>query len=164
MAKKKLVDLNLVDDFLFGSLVTHPEFGEPFVKEILKTIFGRSFGRLTVVPQKVYYGTDTDMHSTRLDVYLEESDADSLADIATVYDMEPDQNHSEKAIRALPRRVRFYHAMIDSSSLKSGQDYTRLKNVIVILPVYQGDGGQSAGGITGTAPLYGAQHPGKCDK
>ena len=62
MAKRKLEDLNLLDDFLFGSVVTHPEVGEKFVREILKTIFGKDFGKLTVVPQKVYYGIDTDKH------------------------------------------------------------------------------------------------------
>lgn len=133
MDKKKLENLNLVDDFLFGTLVSHPEFGEPFVKEILKTIFGRSFGRLTVVPQKVYYGTDTDMHGARLDVYLEEDAEDPFQDAATVYDMEPDNNNDKRALRSLPRRVRFYHAMIDGNSLKSGEDYNRLKNVFVIL-------------------------------
>ena len=69
MAKRKLEELNLLDDFLFGSMVTHPEVGETFVREILKTIFGKDFGKLTVVPQKVYYGIDTDKHGARLDVY-----------------------------------------------------------------------------------------------
>ena len=32
----------------------------------------REFGKLTVIPQKVYGGTDTDKHGARLDVYLEE--------------------------------------------------------------------------------------------
>ena len=44
MAKRKLEDLNLLDDFLFGAVVTHPEVGEKFVREILKTIFGKDFG------------------------------------------------------------------------------------------------------------------------
>ena len=45
MAKRKLEDLNLLDDFLFGSMVTHPEVGEKFVREILKTIFDKDFGK-----------------------------------------------------------------------------------------------------------------------
>ncbi|MDY5023306.1 MAG: hypothetical protein SPE99_13040, partial [Blautia sp.] len=47
--------------------------------------------------------------------------------------MEPDKNDDSEAIRALPRRVRFYHAKIDGDSLKSGMNYHELKNVIVIL-------------------------------
>ena len=133
MAKRKLEDLNLLDDFLFGSMVTHPEVGEKFVREILKTIFGKDFGKLTVVPQKIYYGVDTDKHGARLDVYLEESPPENTEDAATVYDMEPDKNDDNNAVRALPRRVRFYHAMIDGNSLNSGESYKQLKNVFVIL-------------------------------
>ena len=46
-------------------------------------------------------------------VYLEESPPENTEDAATVYDMEPDKNDDNNAVRALPRRVRFYHAMID---------------------------------------------------
>ena len=133
MAKRKLEDMNLLDDFLFGSMVTHPEVGEKFIIEILKTIFGKDFGKLTVVPQKIYYGVDTDKHGARLDVYLEESPPENTEDAATVYDMEPDKNDDNNAVRALPRRVRFYHAMIDGNSLNYGENYKQLKNVFVIL-------------------------------
>ena len=100
----------------------------------LKIIFQKDFGKLTVVPQKIYYGSDTDKHGARLDVYLEEdlSDTNSLAK-ATVYDIEPDNNDTKKYIAALPKRVRFYHAKIDGKSLKSGEDYHALKNVIIIM-------------------------------
>ena len=133
MARRKLEDLNLLDNFLFGSMVTHPEIGEKFIRELLKIIFGRDFGKLTVVPQKIYYGTDTDMHGARLDVYLEEHPSDESGTAAVAYDVEPDKNDDSEAIRALPRRVRFYHAKIDGDSLKSGMNYHELKNVIVIL-------------------------------
>lgn len=39
--KKKLGEMNLLDDFLFGSVVTYPEIGEQFVRILLKTIFGK---------------------------------------------------------------------------------------------------------------------------
>lgn len=49
-----------------------------------------------------------------------------------VYDLEPDKNSGIKAVEALPRRVRFYHAKIDGDYLQSGRDYGNLKNVIVV--------------------------------
>lgn len=52
MQRRKLEELNLLDDFLFGSMVTYPEIGEKFIREILRIIFKRDFGKLTVVPQK----------------------------------------------------------------------------------------------------------------
>ena len=49
-----------------------------------------------------------------------------------IYDLEPDQNNKSKSIMAFPKRVRFYHAIIDSRSLKAGEDFGKLKNVYVI--------------------------------
>ncbi len=59
MAKRNLKELNLLDDFLFGTLVSHKEFGEAFCRELLQTIFHRNFGKLKVIPQRQYYGDDT---------------------------------------------------------------------------------------------------------
>ena len=134
MARKKLEELNLLDNFLFGSMVTYPGIGEAFIREILETIFNRTFDKLTVIPQKVYYGNSTDTHGARLDVYLEEMDSNTVSpDQINSYDIEPDKNDSAKAIAALPKRIRFYHAMVDTRSLQSGQDYSHLKNVIIIM-------------------------------
>ena len=51
----------------------------------------------------------------------------------TIYDVEPEKKDSEKVVTSLPKRVRFYHAKIDSENLKSGKDYHALKNVIIIM-------------------------------
>lgn len=131
-ARKKLAKMNLLDDFLFGSVVAYPEFGERFVKILLKTIFGREFKYLSVTAQKVLYGTDSNLHGARLDVYIEPEEKDSEGK-ATVYDMEPDQKDSATDKKALPRRVRFYHGKIVARSLNSGVDYDGLKNVVVIM-------------------------------
>lgn len=128
--KRKLEELNLLDDFLFGSVLTYPEIGEKFVRLLLQVIFKREFGKMTVVPQKVNYGTDTDKHGARIDVYLEEEIPDG---INAAYDVEPDQNDDLESKAALPKRVRFYHAKIDAKSLKSGEKYNSLKNVVVIM-------------------------------
>lgn len=134
MARKKLEEMNLLDNFLFGSLVTHPEFGVPFTQMLLRIIFSRDFDSLSVFPQKVFYGSDSDAHGTRLDVYIEENVVDGqIMEQASVYDVEPDQKSGEEDIRSLPRRVRFYHAKIDSKCLRAGEAYEKLKNVIVIM-------------------------------
>ena len=134
MQKKSLKELNLLDDFLFGSMVTYPGIGEEFSRALLRIIFQKEFGKLIVVPQKVYLGSDTDKHGTRLDVYLEEDITHTpCPPTATIYDVEPDQNDDKESILALPRRVRFYHAKIDGKSLKSGESYRVLKNVVIIM-------------------------------
>ncbi|MCD7818475.1 MAG: hypothetical protein LUH07_05445 [Lachnospiraceae bacterium] len=45
--RRKLNDLNLTDNFLFGSVVSYPEMGEEFVRTFLMIVFRKDFGRLT---------------------------------------------------------------------------------------------------------------------
>ena len=134
MAKRTLQELNLLDDFLFGSVVSYPNIGEIFVRELLNTILGKTFESLTIIPQKTYYGSDTEMHGARLDVYLEASiESQDIQGNTTVYDVEPDQNDNSRDKKALPKRMRFYHAKIDAGSLEAGESYQNLNNVVVIL-------------------------------
>lgn len=134
MQKKQLKDLNLLDDFLFYTMTNHPLYGEKFSRLLLKIIFNREFGKLKIVPQKTYYGSDTDKHGARLDVYIEEDpEQTSNLENATICDIEPEQKNISKDIRILSRRVRFYHSKIDAGSLKTGLDYRNLKNVVVII-------------------------------
>ena len=88
---------------------------------------------MSVAAQKVFYGADSDMHGTRLDVYMEADIEENAEERATVYDMEPDQKSSEADRKILPRRVRFYHAKIAARSLQAGLDYDKLKNVVIIM-------------------------------
>ncbi|MEY8522855.1 hypothetical protein AALA90_07500 [Lachnospiraceae bacterium 38-10] len=131
--KRKLQEMNLLDDFLFGTVVTYPEIGERFVKSLLKTVFGREFRHLSVTAQKVFYGADSDLHGARLDVYMEPEIEEDSERRATVYDMEPDRKGDRANIKALPRRMRFYHAKIAARSLDVGADYDKLKNVVIIM-------------------------------
>ena len=133
MQRRKLEELNLMDDFLFNAMLTHPETGEKFTHTILKLLFNRDFKNLKVSVQKFYAGMNTDLRGARLDVCIEGDCVDiDGEDITSVYDVEPDQNDKAKAIAAFPKRSRFYHAIIDSRSLKSGEDFGKLKQVYVI--------------------------------
>ena len=134
MAKRTLKNLNLLDDFLFGTLVSHKEFGEAFCRELLQTIFQRKFGKLKVIPQRQYYGADTGNHGTRLDVYLEEDSVELEPE--ALYDLEAENAKDKNKRQNLPKRARFYRAIVDGHSLASGEDYGTLKDVyiIIILP------------------------------
>ena len=133
MQRRKLEELNLMDDFLFNAMLTHLETGEKFTHTILKLLFNRDFKNLKVSAQKFYAGMNTDLRGARLDVCIEGDCVDiDGEDITSVYDVEPDQNDKAKAIAAFPKRSRFYHAIIDSRSLKSGEDFGKLKQVYVI--------------------------------
>lgn len=131
-ARRKLKEMNLLEDFLFMTLMSNPEYGEEFGKILLHIICRKKIDKLRVTAQKVYPGSDTDVHGIRLDVYMD-GVTEEGGNQVTVYDIEPDQDSSTMSVAALPRRVRFYQAKIDSKNLKSGVDYSELKDVVIIM-------------------------------
>ena len=130
--RRKLEEMNLLDDFLFTTIVSDADVGEEFSKILIKTICGRAVNHLKVTAQKVYYGGDTHLHGVRLDVYLEELPEENTEN-AVIFNMEAEQNTHNDKIKYLPQRVRFYHSKIDGKHLKAGDSYDRLKNVFVIM-------------------------------
>ncbi|MBD5533065.1 MAG: Rpn family recombination-promoting nuclease/putative transposase [Lachnospiraceae bacterium] len=122
---RQLEELNLVDNFLVNSLTSHQVYGEPAARCILECILGRKLGKIKVIPQHFMQGEDTDKHGIRMDVYLDEEDGE-------LFDLEPDNNDGKGDVAALPKRVRFYHAKLDDGSLKAGEKYRALRNVVVI--------------------------------
>lgn len=131
---RPLAELDLLDDFLFNAVLAYPEYGKKFCRKFLKILFGREFKNLNIVTQKSYGGRDTGLHGARLDVYIEEGDEVEIdsSNVSAIYDIEPDKNNKRKDIDFIAQRTRFYHAIIDSRSLKSGQSYDKLKRVFVI--------------------------------
>ncbi len=65
---KPLEQMNIVDDFLAGSLIGHKEYGEAASRYILSCILNRKIGKLNVVTQKFLIGDNPERHGIRLDV------------------------------------------------------------------------------------------------
>ena len=134
MQRRKLEELNLLDDFLFNAMLAYPDTGEAFIRKLLETLFDRKFPHLKIRAQESFAGVNTDLHAARLDVYIEEDGSVQINgdEIPTIYDVEPDHNHKTAEIKAFPKRARFYHAMIDRRSLKAGEHFGKMKKVYVI--------------------------------
>ena len=134
MQRRKLEELNLLDDFLFNAMLAYPDTGEAFIRKLLETLFDRKFPHLKIRAQESFAGSNTDLRGARLDVYIEEDGSVQINgdEIPTVYDVEPDHNHKSAEIKAFPKRARFYHAMIDRRSLKVGENFGKMKKVYVI--------------------------------
>lgn len=84
-------------------------------------------------------GADSHLHGIRMDAYIEELPPDALppglamSDIKVlpdIYDIEPNKSYEKST---LPKRMRYYHALIDSRVLSVGTDYGKLPNVVVIM-------------------------------
>ena len=134
MQRRKLEELNLLDDFLFNAMLAYPDTGEAFIRKLLETLFDRKFPHLKIRAQESFAGSNTDLRGARLDVYIEEDGSAQINgdEIPTVYDVELDHNHKNAEIKAFPKRARFYHAMIDRRSLKAGEHFGKMKKVYVI--------------------------------
>ena len=134
MQRRKLEELNLLDDFLFHAMLAYPDTGEAFIRKLLETLFDRKFPHLKIRAQESFVGVNTDLRGASLDAYIEEDGSVQINgdEIPTVYDVEPDHNHKSAEIKAFPKRARFYHAMIDRRSLKAGEHFGKMKKVYVI--------------------------------
>lgn len=132
---RPLEDLDLIDNFLFQQLLSQEGDGEEFAKILLSTILEKPIRKVRITPQKTILGADTCNHGVRLDAYIEDvsdlenpglSDAELLPDI---YDIEPNKTYEKDT---LPKRMRYYHGLIDSQLLSTGSNYIKLPNVVII--------------------------------
>lgn len=142
MERRRLEDLNLLDDFLFQELVTREEEGEKFCQMLLSTILEQKFRNVKVIPQKNISGLSIGHHGIKIDAYIE-ADAEeefihdfgkegAVADVKMrigIYDIEPNKYQ----IKNEAKRTRYYHSLIDAKILRSGADYHELKNVVIIM-------------------------------
>ena len=136
---RPLEELNLIDNFLFQQLLSS-EDGEEFARILLSTILEKPIRRVKIVSQKSILGVDPNRHGIRLDAYIEDiSDADNpgIADaelldarpLSDLYDIEPNRNYEKET---LPKRMRYYHGLIDTQLLSAGSGYGKLPNVVII--------------------------------
>ena len=134
---RRLEDLDLIDNFLFQQMLSQEgKDSETFARILLKTILGRHIRHVTIVPQKNILGIDTNKHGIRLDAYIQEVPDEqdpNLADvklIPSIYDIEPNKTFDKES---LPKRVRYYHGLIDTQLLSTGASYSLLPNVVIIV-------------------------------
>ena len=125
---KELEDMNLVDNFLFGTAVSNEEYGPLIAGTILETIFHRKIKIKNVQSEKVVWPSNPELHGIRLDAYIEEETV--AVELGNIYDIEPEKKSGEKTL--LPKRCRYYHNRIDENQLKAGKEYYLLPTVWVI--------------------------------
>ena len=136
---RPLEELNLMDDFLFQEMLQQEGDGEEFCRILLGTILGRPIRKVRITPQKNILGIDTDRHGIRMDAYIEDiSDGNAqsgggMADaeiIPDIYDVEPNNRYEKQT---LPKRMRYYHGLIDTQLLATEVGYDKLQNVVIIV-------------------------------
>lgn len=136
---RPLEELNLMDDFLFQQLLMQKEDGEEFCRILLSTILGKSIRKVKIIPQKSVLGIDTDCHGIRIDAYIEDVSNENILGnqkkldaevISDIYDVEPNNTYDKET---LPKRMRYYHGLIDTQLLEAGVNYDKIPNVVIII-------------------------------
>lgn len=137
MEHKRFEELNVLDNFMFNELAMQQdkEKSRHFFKILLETILQQRVRNVEVIPQRVLQGIDTKRHGIRMDAYVEayvEEDGSSGIDVTVqpeVFDFEPNTYETD----CEEKRLRYYHALIDSRILKSGVRYRDMQNVTLIM-------------------------------
>lgn len=128
---------------MFQELLSQEGDGEEFCRILLSTILGKTIRKVRIMPQKNVLGIDTNRHGIRMDAYIEDIsdeeiipgmemldakiiDTDIMPDI---YDVEPNNRYERQT---LPKRMRYYHGLIDTQLLATDMDYQNLQNVVII--------------------------------
>ncbi|MDE6980891.1 MAG: Rpn family recombination-promoting nuclease/putative transposase, partial [Lachnospiraceae bacterium] len=139
---RKLEELNLLDDFLFQEIASSPEVGEEFCRILLRVVLGKEVRKVKVIPQRAIQGVDVKQHGIRLDAYIEDVsrdeimgememfDAQVMPENSDIYDIEPNKIYEKER---LPRKMRYYHGLIDTKLLKTSVNYEKLPNVFIIM-------------------------------
>ena len=131
--KKKLEELNVIDDFLMNRLASDASIGEEFCRLLLSTLQQRKIGKVAVTVQKVIPPFSPERKGIRMDVRVEEA-----ADVPegkkrtamNVFDIEPHLLKNTK----LAKHNRFYQALHDTGCMRSGQkDYEALPDLYVLM-------------------------------
>ncbi len=115
---KRYEELTFADDFMFCKVLTErPDL----CQEMVEVITGRKVREIrnlvAQLSKKEYY----DGKGVRFDVYFEDEEK-------IVYDFEMQTVSKED----LPRRVRYYQSMIDTSHLRAGKKYQELPDSYVV--------------------------------
>ena len=114
---KPIEQLTITDDFMFGAVMSAPEYCKP----LLEMILGVKIREIRYPELQKTISERYASKGVRLDAYVED-------DAGTVYDVEI-QTADKKN---LPKRMRYYQGLIDLHILEKGEDYAALRKSFVI--------------------------------
>lgn len=113
---KKIEELTFSDDYMFGAVMKDKEICKGVLERLLKI----RIKEIEYPELQKNIKTAYETHGIRMDVYVKDSDK--------VYDIEL-QN---KSYDFLGKRCRFYQSMIDADFLLAGNDYSKLKESMIL--------------------------------
>ncbi len=113
----KWEEIGISNDFLFGRVMQNPKL----CKKLLETILGIEIERIEYPEGQKVINLEKDAKSVRLDIFVRDEKK-------SVYDIEMQACSGTE----LPKRSRYYTAMLDLDMLDKGISYKELKHSFVI--------------------------------
>ena len=115
-----LEDLTIADNFIFQKVMRKKRL----CKRLIENILNIKIRRITFPETEKDIRVRRDSKSVRLDVYVEDEQG-------TLYDIEM-QTTDYATPDELPKRTRYYQAMMDMNVLNKGELYTKLRRTYII--------------------------------
>ncbi len=120
--KRKLTELSLIDDFLFGLFIQEAG-SEEVLKGLIERMLDIKVSKISLKQKQHEISSDPDLHGIRLDAFVQDDDS------STLYDIEVQTVDTEN----IPKRMRYYQSLIDREQMPSGEyDYNKLPRTIII--------------------------------
>ena len=117
MNRKPFEQLTFADDFMFCKVMEHESLCRPF----LEMLFTAQIGKITYLSTQDNVTAHSDAKTVRLDVLVKDEHG-------TSYDIEMQVGNEYN----IPKRMRYYQAVLDVAFLDKGYSYKALNNSIII--------------------------------
>ncbi len=119
---KSYEELDITDDFMFGKVMSTRL---DLTQELLERILGVPIRKVELAESQKTIEIIADAKGIRLDVYLDDAEG-------TVYNVEMEKPNKRDWRAQLPKRTRYYQALIDLNLLERGSVFTELAQTYVI--------------------------------
>ena len=117
MTRKPFEELTFADDFMFCKIMEHESLCRPF----LEILFRTQIDKITYLSTQDNVTTNSGAKTVRLDVLVKDEDG-------TSYNIEMQVGNEYN----IPKRMRYYQAVLDVAFLDKGYSYKALNNSIII--------------------------------
>ena len=117
MTQKPFEDLTIADDFMFCKVMEY----EPICKEFLEMLFNAKIEKITYLSSQNTVTANSGAKTVRLDVLVKDK-------TGTSYDIEMQVGNEYN----IPKRMRYYQAVLDVAFLDKGYSYKALNDSFII--------------------------------
>ncbi len=119
--RRKLSELSLIDDYLFGLFIQEAG-SEEVLKGLIERMLDIKVSKVSLKQKQHEISNEPNLHGIRIDAFIQD-------DLNTLYDIEVQTVNQNN----IPKRMRYYQSLIDREQMPSGEyDYGKLPKTIIV--------------------------------